>query len=239
MIDFHSHALPGVDDGSRNLEETLEILDRAADQGVTAMALTPHFYADADTPQQFLLRRAAAMETLSKALRPHHPRVLLGAEVAYFPGIHQCREIPLLRLEGTSYLLLEMPFVPWTERMLDEVLMLNQQPGVDVVLAHIDWYLKFQQPQVLEYLLDSGILMQANAGSFLHWQERRKMLHMVQEGSIAFLGSDCHNLTTRPPLMGDALAVIRKKLGPEVLEALERRDPANKISPLPLERRII
>lgn len=123
----------------------------------------------------------------------------LGAEVYYYTGIHNSEMLPQMRLEGTPLLMVEMPFTKWSGWMVDEILDLNGNPEVQVVLAHIDRYLSMNSPKVLDELLAGGVLMQANAESFLNWRQRRQMLRMVERREIHFLGSDCHNLTTRPP----------------------------------------
>ena len=56
-VDFHSHILPGVDDGSRSVEESLEMLRAVARQGIGTVVATPPFYANHDTPERFLRRR--------------------------------------------------------------------------------------------------------------------------------------------------------------------------------------
>ena len=87
--DFHSHILPCVDDGSHSVEESLQMLRMEAEQGVTHVVLTPHFYAKHDSPERFLQRRAAAWETLQAAMAGEEglPQITLCAEVYYFPGI--------------------------------------------------------------------------------------------------------------------------------------------------------
>lgn len=212
MIDFHCHILPGIDDGSKSIEESLAMLDMSAKQGVTLLALTPHFYADKDTPEYFLKQRNAALEQLFAVRQPHHPKLLAGAEVHYFPGMQRTEEILQLRLAGTPYLLVEMPFTVWTSRMVDELLELNQNREMQIVLAHIDRYLSLQKSKTIMGLLENDILLQANADSFLHWRKRRSMLRMMKQGYISFLGSDCHNLTTRPPCLDKAWQIITKNL---------------------------
>ncbi|MDO5392457.1 MAG: hypothetical protein Q4F24_15385 [Eubacteriales bacterium] len=221
MIDFHSHILPGIDDGSKNIEESLAMLEMSANQGITGIALTPHFYADKDTPEQFLKRRNAAMEQLLAVRQPHYPKMFAGAEVRYFPGMQRTEEILQLRLEETPYLLVEMPFTLWTSRMADEILELNQKKDIQVVLAHIDRYLSMQKPKTIEMIWKCGVLLQANADSFLTWRECWRMLRLMKQGRISFLGSDCHNLTTRPPCLAQALEVIVKRLGPQVIETMK------------------
>ena len=126
MIDFHSHFLPRMDDGSRSVEESLEMLRVSLDQGVDVMAATPHFYAFREDPDSFLERRAAAFARLPLEDAPH-PKLLLGAEVYYFDGMSNSESLRRLTLEGTRYILIEMPFSRWSDHMVDEVLRLRGQ----------------------------------------------------------------------------------------------------------------
>ena len=89
MIDLHSHILPGMDDGSKNPEESAALLRMLQQQGVTTLAATPHFYAR-ETPEAFLKRRQEAVAKLP--IMEDGPRMLLGAEVAYFSGMGNCEE---------------------------------------------------------------------------------------------------------------------------------------------------
>jgi protein-tyrosine phosphatase len=224
MIDFHCHALHGIDDGSRCQEESIKILNQSAQQGITVIALTPHFYGNKETPEHFLERRSAALEQLGSKEQACIPQLLAGSEVYYFPGLLQSQALSKLRLEGSPYLLLELPFTPWSDRIVDEIIELNQSKEFIVVLAHIDRYLSMQKPYVIEKFLENDVLFQANAQSFLNWRERRRMLYMVKQGCISFLGSDCHNLTSRPPCMGEAVNVIKKKLGSEAVDLLVNKE---------------
>lgn len=219
MIDFHSHVLPGIDDGSKSVEESLRMLAASAGQGIAYMAATPHFYPSETSPEQFLDQRNRAAERLRAEWRPEYPKLLLGAEVYYCSGISQAGEIEALRIEGTSLLLLEMPFQTWSDRMVAEIRALHNRPGCTVMLAHIERYLRCQKRTVWDKLLDAGILMQVNASFFLRWGTKHKAVHMLDAGRIHLLGSDCHNMTERPPRMGEALA----RIGDRRLRMLERR----------------
>ena len=64
IIDFHSHILPGIDDGSRSVEESIALLQKEAEQGISHVVATPHFYPQLDTPERFLKRRAEAEAAL-------------------------------------------------------------------------------------------------------------------------------------------------------------------------------
>ena len=221
MIDFHSHILPGIDDGSKNAEMSLQMISSLASQGVDTIAATSHFYATERTPQRFLQRRAEAYDRLKAVLPQDAPRILLGAEVLYFPGISHMDELPQLCLEGTDLLLLEMPFTAWNERMIREVDELSRSGVCRIMMAHIERYYFKQPVSVWDSFLDQGILMQSNAEFFLSLRTRRKALKLLKEGRIHLLGTDCHNMSSRAPRMADARALIRKRLGDETLEEID------------------
>lgn len=221
MIDFHSHVLPGIDDGSRSVEMSLQMLEALKKQGVDTVCATSHFYATQRSPTRFLQRRSEAYEALKAALPEDAPAIQLGAEVLYFPGISHMAELPQLCLEGTKLLLLEMPFESWTEYMIREVAELARASEFKILMAHIERYY-FQQPvSVWDDFLDQGILMQSNAEFFLPFSSRGKALRLLKEGRIHLLGSDCHNMTSRAPRMDEAAKRIRRRLGEETLSEID------------------
>ena len=79
MIDFHSHILPGIDDGSRNVEESLLLMTEMREQGVSTVIATPHFYADEQPVDTFLRRRTEAYDHLMARQTPDMPQIRLGA----------------------------------------------------------------------------------------------------------------------------------------------------------------
>lgn len=216
LVDWHSHILPGIDDGSRSLEESLALLEKEAEQGINLVIATPHFYAQYDRPEDFLEKRKKAACQLRKATagRLGLPEIRLGAEVYFFRGMGRSEILPTLAIEGTRHILVEMPQPPWTEDMYRELEEIRTYHALTPIIAHIDRYIApfhtYGIPQRLEKM---PLLVQANAGFFLHRNTRAMALKMVQKGQIHLLGSDCHNLTTRPPRLGEAVGVIAQKWG--------------------------
>ncbi len=219
MIDLHSHILPGIDDGSQSVEMSHTMLDILRQQGVELVVATPHFYAMKDTPENFLRRRAESAAQLQSDV--NMPRILLGAEVAYFDGMSNSEALEDLRLGDTELLLVEMPFGTWTQRMVKEICQLTLQAGLIPVLAHVERYRKRDQlPKYQRQLLEQGVLLQCNAEAFVDRSTRRWALGQLKQGNIHFLGSDSHNLTARPPKLDQAAQIISKKLGSSALEEL-------------------
>ena len=213
MIDWHSHILPGMDDGSRDPAESLQLLQMLSQQGADTVVATPHFLANDESVDEFLQRRKKAFDALSPQLSENLPKILLGAEVKYYPGIARMTGLPDLCIEGSRLLLLEMPMSRWTEYTLRELETLAGTGGVHVLLAHIDRYVSLQRRDVWDRLLDRGILMQANANFFTEFASRGKAIKLLRQGVIRFIGSDCHGVAFRPPHIGEAARIIEKKLG--------------------------
>lgn len=199
MVDFHTHILPGMDDGSRHVSQSLEMLEMEKRYGVDTVILTPHFYSTENSPEKFLRRRQYCWDRLCSEWRPDMPQLLLGAEVQYFEGMGNVEDLPALCIEGTNLLLLEMPFCRWDDRMLRAVLDMNDSGKVRIVLAHIDRYLKFQPGKLWEMLRQRGILAQVNADFFDGWLRRRKAMSMLRRGQFQLIATDCHNLKSRRP----------------------------------------
>ncbi len=219
MTDFHMHVLPGMDDGSKSVEMSIAMLERSAAYGVDTVAATSHFYAEDNDIEHFLSRRQSAADRLGEAIadREYLPQLLLGAEVLYFSGISAVENLDDLCLEGTDLLLLEMPFVVWTDRVLREVENI-QRSGLEVVAAHIERYMSIQSRRVMESFFDLGTFIQCN-GEFFHARKTsRQALRMFKQGQIHFLGSDAHNMTSRPPDLGEAVQILEKKVGREAVE---------------------
>lgn len=112
-------------------------------------------------------------------------------------------------IEGTDYVLVEMPQPPWSKDMYRELEEIRAYHGLTPIIAHIDRYIEpfhtYGIPQRLEAM---PVLVQANASSFLHRRTKDMALKMVEKGQIHLLGSDYHNLTTRPPRFGKAMEVL-------------------------------
>lgn len=223
MFDFHTHILPGLDDGSGSVDESLAMLNELGRQGVDGIAATPHFYADQVSPDTFFERRQAAWETLAPRLTSTAPQIRLGAEVYYFEGIDRYHELERFCIQGTRLLLLEMPGIIWTNRMIRSLTDIQERDRVTVLMAHVERYLHTQKKETWEYLLQAGIRMQANADFFIRHRTRGKAMKLLRDGKIHLLGTDCHNMTTRKPNMESAFKVFAQKKSQDLLDRMNSR----------------
>ena len=98
FVDFHSHVLPGIDDGSKSPEESVKLLNMLVHQGVGVVIATPHYNPSHENVIQFAQRRSRAYENLGRLASGNHslPKILLGAEVAYYCGISRMDDLDKL-----------------------------------------------------------------------------------------------------------------------------------------------
>lgn len=220
VIDFHSHILPGIDDGSASVEQSLSMLKKEADQGVKCVVATPHFYAQHNDPEQFLKKREEAKRLLLQQMQhcPGLPEIKIGAEVYYFSGISHSEILQQLAIEGTQYVLIELPMSQWSERIYRDLEGIWLKQGLTPIIAHVDRYIApFATHGIPKKLQQLPVLVQANAEFFLNSSTRWMALRMLRKDQIHLLGSDCHDLSRRPPQLGDAVKVIRQKLGEDMI----------------------
>lgn len=222
MVDFHCHLLPNVDDGSSSVEESLKILEKLAEQTVELVVATPHFIANDESVQSFLHRREKAYKVLAEKLHDGLPDIRLGAEVEFYEGISNLNGLNKLCVEGTNILLVEMPNAKWTKCVINELYRLVSLGNIQIMLAHIERCLFMQDPEIVDYLLSNGVIMQSNASYFIRTLTKRKACRNFRNNIIHVLGSDSHNMTSRPPRIKEALEVIEKKLGTGALEQLNQ-----------------
>lgn len=219
-IDFHTHILPNMDDGSSSVEMSMQMIQASLMQGVICVVLTPHFYASRDYPKHFFEKRKASLDILKSNSTYGTPLLIAGAEVQYFEGITAMRDLPQMRIEKSPGLMIEMPMSKWSNRMISDITELNGRGEYQVVLAHIDRYLHLQNLAAIRQLAACGVMMQVNADFFTGALTYRKALQILDEGLIHILGSDCHNMTTRPPNIADAYDFIERKRGGEAVNKI-------------------
>ncbi len=224
MFDFHTHILPGLDDGSANVNESLKMLREMRNQGVTGLAATPHFYPDSMLPRNFFSERNASFEALRPHLTPDMPKIRLGAEVRYFEGIAEMESISDFRIQGTNLILVEMPNGRWTSRMINSIASLNHSGRGKVLLAHVERYMRSNSAAVFDELLRNGVLMQISADFFTPFFSRKKGIKLMAEGKLHLLGTDAHNMKSRSPNMKPAVDYIIKKMGNEFFERYLTRE---------------
>ena len=198
MIDIHCHILPGVDDGARNVLESRAMLAAERASGVDSVFLTPHFYPEKVSMEDFLGARAEAWERLQSQQTTLQLR--LGAEVRY------CRQLLELDLRkvmmgDTDYLLLELPggrYPSFAVQILEELM----ERGIIPILAHVERCSYFREDsRLLKRLVDMGALAQVSAAALFDRTDHKFARACLEHGLAHIIASDAHNLNQRKPCM--------------------------------------
>ena len=204
IFDIHGHFLPGMDDGCKTPEESVKALTESAQQGVTAMFATPHYYST-EPVEDFLKRRQKCYDVLQRQIRKigaKTPEIILGAEVACRPGLSNDPNLRKLCMGSSNYMLLELPWSGWSSEIEREILNISCVCGITPILAHLERYTSVASWDQIKRLLKMDVLVQVNGENILSFRGRRAIAPLKRQQRIDFLGSDCHNTTTRPANMG-------------------------------------
>lgn len=223
IVDFHCHILPGIDDGSADPEESVAMLREEAAQGIGHVVATPHFYPRHDTVSGFLKKREEAEARLRDALAGDTalPKISVGAEVYYFPGISEFDGLEALTVGGTACVLLEMPATPWSQSMYREIENIHSKQGLLPIIAHVDRYIRpFSTHGIPERLQELPVFVQANAAFFLNGFTGPMALRMLRQDQIQLLGSDCHNMHSRKPDMGRLMDLLERRCPEELIHRI-------------------
>jgi len=227
VVDIHSHILPGVDDGARDIDESLELIMDAVNQGASTIIATPHAGVFIDDPENV----REAYKELSHCVKEAKLDVviLLGAEIfcnkgniEYIVDLLNCGEIP--SINGTEYVLCEFDFWGGT---VDEVLhcirRMRENNWIPII-AHAERYADYLSERDMRTIVEAGALLQVNASDFYvsgHYPEWVDMARFLVENELAsFIGSDMHSTTRRPPHISDAVGYLEGKCSEEYMENL-------------------
>lgn len=222
MIDFHSHIMFAVDDGSKSIEMTKEMLLNSISQGVTYIVSTPHFITgQSEVTKEIYNEKLSEMKAINGI---ENVTILKGMEVYIDPNL------PTLYDEGRvwginegKYMLIELPmreFPKYTEDVFYEL----RIKGITPILAHPERNLSIMKnPKLLEDLISQGNLAQVNAGSLtgLYGKEIKAFAELlVKRNMVHVIGSDGHNNSRRNTNISDGYEKI-KELNTELYNWIE------------------
>ena len=212
MIDIHTHILPGVDDGSTDLENSLNMLRQAHEQGVTHLVLTPHSILNSRT---FLSKSelSARFLRLVEAAKDIPIHLYLGSEIFYTDKvIGKLSSGELQTFANSKYLLIE--FSMREESDLDEILYTIRAKGYQPILAHPERYEYMTMEKLLA--VKENTLIQVNSTSIegMHGNKvKKKAFEFLKAKLVDYVSSDCHNTTTRSCSLKTCYDLIVNKLG--------------------------
>ena len=217
MFDIHSHILPAIDDGAKDLNESIELLKMMKNDGITSVMATPHFYPQDTGLSEFLNESTLAFKRLkAKTANTNLPKIYLGCEMLYFDGVGNSTSLKSLCLNNSNFLLLELTDHAINDRLFENITALMKQSGIIPIIAHIERYCKAKNyKKFINFILENKIPIQLNAASFFVPVFKRPLKKLLKSGAFIVIGTDTHSVDTRPPKMTEALMYIEKKYGLE------------------------
>jgi protein-tyrosine phosphatase len=216
-IDIHSHILPHLDDGAKNIEESIKMAKIAYKEGIRTIIATPHYH---------LGRGVIAIDIMENSLRKvkkelniimPQMKVLLGCEIYYSHDIIRLlKEKEILTLADSNYILVEFPITVeyhYMKNAIQDILLEGYIP----IIAHIERYTNIiKDMDDIRAFIDMGAYVQINTNSItgdagrVYKKITKKLLN---DNCVHFVATDSHNITTRLPSMQKSFEYIKKKYG--------------------------
>ncbi|MDN3019173.1 tyrosine protein phosphatase [Paenibacillus sp. BSR1-1] len=225
MIDLHCHILPGVDDGAKDLLESILMAKKAVEQGVHTIVATPHHLNNRyENNKQKIISR---VEELNRALVQEkiNLNVLPGQETRIYGEMIEGYEAgEILPINNTQYVLVEFSssHVPrYSEKLFYEL----QMKGLIPVIVHPERNQQIiEQPDILYQFVEKGVLTQVTAASVcgdFGKKVRNFSLQLIEANLTHVISSDAHNMSSRTFKIREAFETIKSRYGNEMVYLFE------------------
>ena len=227
-IDIHSHILPGIDDGAKNMQETIKMIDIAVEQGIKAAIATPHYHVGVGP--EYLTNYQKAYQEVAQYIEENKIPLQLyrGNEIYYSESIpERLRAGKLRTMCGSRYVLVEFsPDMEYSamERAISKLL----YEGCWPIIAHAERYVALRQVSRVEELIRIGAYIQLNTNAIAGkegWATKRHCHKLLKAGLVHVIGTDAHSSRTRRPQMKECLAILDKKYGKAYRKRLSDENP--------------
>ena len=227
LFDLHCHIIPGIDDGSPDLETSLAMARMSAADGVGVIACTPHIFPGVyDNSGPDIRRRVEALQSQFDAAGVHC-RLVAGCDAHIAPDlVSKLRSGLVLGIGDSRYVLVEPPhhfLPPNVDRLFFDLLAAGYVP----ILTHPE-RMSWANDDLVCRLIQSGTWIQVTAGSILGafgQRAKRRAERMLSQGWVHIVASDAHNVTQRPPSMGQAFRVLCDLVGVDEADNLVKVRP--------------
>jgi protein-tyrosine phosphatase len=218
MVDLHTHILPYIDDGASNTEEAYKLMEHLKKQNVTCAVCTPHFNPIYTSLEEFIQHRDSAL----KHLEEFEFSLIMGSETVLHEFLLHYPDLKQLCIGNTNYLLVELSFdKKWDDKLFFVLERIILYYDMIPIIAHVERYPSINKKlNILKKLHDLGCIIQVNTGSLLNKNLKHKVFYFMKHGFVDVLGSDCHNIMKRPPIITEAIELIATKFGKEYMYKL-------------------
>lgn len=232
-IDIHCHILPGVDDGSPDMETSLEMLRIAEKDGISHMILTPHhkpMHHNVSPGHNVSYRKALQEKAEQQGIKV---KLFSGNEIYYSDETRdQLERGEICSLAGSDYVLVEFhPTNPY--KAIHNAMYRVQSAGYIPIVAHVERYSDIlSHPAYVEELVEMGCYIQVNASSVLgkyglgvaHFTKK-----LLKQELVHFVATDAHDTKRRSPKLSECRSYVERKYGGDYADKLFTVNPANVI----------
>lgn len=236
MIDVHTHILHNIDDGPRDISESINIIKLQIEEGVTDIVLTPHY-----NKGKFSASKESVQELynqLNQELKKQNIKINLhlGQEITVGNNIFDIvNNNKILTMSNSKYILLELDKnnLKDIDSLIYEIKLLGYIP----ILAHLERYTKlYKKKYLIDDIIEEGALIQVNAESILdktNSKSSKFCKYLMTNKLVSFIASDCHNTIERVPNMSKCYRLVKsnygKKYADEIFIDNPRKMLANKV----------
>ena len=228
MIDIHTHILPGLDDGAKDINESINILKELISQGVQEVIATPHIISGVYDNNKKIIEDKIKELNSEIANQKLQIKIHKGAELYCEPNLVEKTKREELNLAGSKYILIESDMQRFPDNF-EDILFQFQLAGYIPILAHAERFTPFMND--FNYLIDivnRGILIQINSGSLFgdYGDNVKKLAHkLLQTGCVHFIASDVHGLNTRPIMLKDVYKFLSDNFNEDLAKLLLVENP--------------
>ncbi len=219
MIDIHNHILPGVDDGSSSFKESIEMIKKEIEDGVTHIVLTPHVYSrDQKKDRDFHVNQYNLLVDQTKDLDIN---LFLGAEIYY--RSHLDLDFDKYTFGDSKIILIE--FNPSVENPIEEVVYNLTVKGYQVIVAHVERY-QYLKKEDYQRIRNAGALLQVNASAIIgidKYSKKSIIKYLIKNKLIDIVATDAHGIKKRPPNLKEAYNKLSKVYDKDLLNSIFNR----------------
>ena len=213
MIDIHSHIVAGIDDGSKDIEMTINMLKKAEKSGTTDIIATPHFMRGRfEVEYNEVLKKVKELKEISRE-NNIDINIYAGQEIYYNKNMLEYYNDNMIgTINNTKYMLIELPMLEFNIDEVINTIYELQIRGITPIIAHPERYKAFiKKPSMINTFIKEGILFQVNAGSITgaFGKDVKKTANKYLESNIySFIGSDAHRDIGRDTDIKQALDIL-------------------------------
>ena len=219
IIDAHTHILYDIDDGAKDISESLRLIQLEIENDVDIIVLTPHFDPYNDSAEIFTKKRREHYDILSQNIRDKNDKsdknitLILGSETLYSPLLMYYSTLEPLCISGTRFILIEfVPDMKFGRAFFDEFNKLIIKFDIIPIIAHIERCNNiYNKVNIIKKFRQSGCVIQLNAGYIINNIGRKSVKRLFKHGYIDMVASDCHDSEKRPPNLKEAILLINEK----------------------------